>query len=205
MNNLILKAIEFAYKKHTYEPRKPGDEWRKNTNKDIKVPYITHPLDVMNILLIEQGHNSSIPDEVIIAGVLHDTREDTKTSFDELEKEFGLEVAQMVEDSSEPEDLKKDPDQKGTWRKRKEHTIEHLKKLDKNSKLISCADKLQNARSMKDDLTLIGDKLWERFNAPKEDIKWYYESCLDSYKQNNSIKETRVFRLLKNEVEIVFG
>lgn len=42
--------------------------------------------------------------------------------------------------------------------------------------MVCNADKLSNLRSMAYDLETIGEKLWERFNAPKEDIKWYYSS-----------------------------
>lgn len=42
--------------------------------------------------------------------------------------------------------------------------------------MVCNADKLSNLRSMAYDLETIGENLWERFNAPKKDIKWYYSS-----------------------------
>ena len=71
-------------------------------------------------------------------------------------------------------------------------------------KILSCCDKLDNARSMNDDYALVGDELWERFNAPKTDIFWYYKECLKAYETGVSIEGSRVFRLLKREVGIYF-
>ena len=68
MRNLIHDAIIFATMKHAGQLRKgTGD------------PYITHPMEVMQILS-ENGYCEN----VIVAGILHDTLEDTKTSFIEL-------------------------------------------------------------------------------------------------------------------------
>jgi hypothetical protein len=54
---------------------------------------------------------------------------------------------------------------------------------------------------MNQDYILVGDRLWERFNAPKEDIFWYYRECLKAYETGVSIENSRVFRLFKREVE----
>ncbi|MFA6795977.1 MAG: bifunctional (p)ppGpp synthetase/guanosine-3',5'-bis(diphosphate) 3'-pyrophosphohydrolase [Bacilli bacterium] len=76
----IKKAYEFAKKKHDGQFRKSGD------------PYITHTLGVAFIL--STLHTSPA---TIIAGFLHDTIEDTDTTKEEITKEFGLEVAFLVE------------------------------------------------------------------------------------------------------------
>ncbi|GBU28524.1 hypothetical protein R84B8_02083 [Treponema sp. R8-4-B8] len=57
----------------------------------------------------------------------------------------------------------------------KQATIDHLKNASLETKLVCCADKLSNIRSMASDKTIVGDQLWERFNATKDRIKWYYE------------------------------
>ena len=197
MNNMevekINKAINFAIRKHMNEPKKEGDQYRKGG----KIPYLVHPLGVMNVLLREQASNPEISDELVIAAILHDTVEDTKTSYDEIKEIFDEKVEELVKGASEPEDLKNNPDVKGTWKERKEHTINFLKtKADKNAKIISCADKYDNARAINKDLSLNQD-VWSRFNASKEDVIWYYESCLEAYQ---GIEDTQVYRLLKNEV-----
>ncbi len=189
MNPKILKAIELAFRKHE-------GQFRKGT----KVSYIVHPLSVMRLLLHEQANYPGITDDVVIAGILHDAVEDTDTTLDEIEELFGTEVRRLIVTASEPEELKKDPNQKETWKKRKLHTITHLQTLDKPAKILSCCDKLDNARSMNDDYALVGGELWKRFNAPKDDIFWYYKECLEAYRAGVSIVNSRVFKLLEKEV-----
>lgn len=65
---MIFEAIEFATKAH-------AGQYRKGTG----IPYITHPLGVSKIL-IENG----CPEHVIVAGILHDTIEDTPVTFEEI-------------------------------------------------------------------------------------------------------------------------
>jgi GTP pyrophosphokinase len=48
--------------------------------------------------------------------------------------------------------------------------------------LVSASDKLHNARSLLADLRLIGDALWERFTASREESLWYYRACLEAYR-----------------------
>jgi (p)ppGpp synthase/HD superfamily hydrolase len=162
--NHINEAILFATKKH-------DGQFRKGTN----IPYITHPLKVMKILTDNQ-----CSENVIIAGILHDTLEDTSATSDEIRTLFGDNVLAIV--SSETEDKSK------SWKERKANTISHLKTASLEIKLVCCADKLANLRDMVDDYANIGEILWQRFNAPKTDIAWYYNSiknelsCLSEYK-----------------------
>lgn len=76
----ILKAYEFAEKAHTGQKRISGE------------PYITHCLAVASILA-----EMNVPPAVIIAGLLHDTVEDTSVTLDDLQVEFGDEVATLVD------------------------------------------------------------------------------------------------------------
>lgn len=73
-------AINFASEKHKGQLRKSGDE------------YISHPLNVAGILI---GWEMDI--DTVIAGVLHDTVEDTQTTLQELESIFGKDVAFLVD------------------------------------------------------------------------------------------------------------
>ncbi len=75
----LLKAIAFAADKHSHQRRKDAEA----------SPYINHPIAVANVLAGEGG----ISDETtLLAAVLHDTVEDTQTTFAELEQNFGPEV-----------------------------------------------------------------------------------------------------------------
>ncbi len=76
----IDKAIKLATKAHEGQFRKSGD------------PYIVHPLAVMHIL--QDWH---MDEDTVIAGVLHDTVEDTNLTLKEIEAEFGENVAKLVD------------------------------------------------------------------------------------------------------------
>ena len=80
---LILKAATFAAHKH-----------RDQRRKDVKAtPYINHPLALAQALC-EEG---AVDDPVILAAaLLHDTIEDTETSYDELRGQFGARIADIV-------------------------------------------------------------------------------------------------------------
>ena len=174
----IHKAIIFACKKHDKQLRKSTD-----------IPYISHIMEVMYILQKE-----NCDEDVIIAGILHDTLEDTKTTENEICSIFGEKILSIVKSESENKDL--------SWIERKTITIEHLYSASIDVKLVCCADKLANIRSMYDDLINVGDKLWERFNAPKDKLKWYYEGILKSL---SDIQDTRMYTELSQLIIKVFG
>ena len=80
---LILKALEFAAHKHR-------DQRRKDAQAS---PYINHPIALANVLRNEGGVDDPI---VICAALLHDTVEDTETTAEELEREFGGRIRDIV-------------------------------------------------------------------------------------------------------------
>ena len=174
----IHEAIIFATFKHQNQKRK-GTE----------IPYIVHPMEVMQLLSAE-----GLSEEIVIAGILHDTLEDTDTKPEEIEQKFGKAVLDIVLTESE--------DKSKTWRERKQHTIDCLKKDTMATKLVCCADKLSNIKSMYADFLSIGEKLWQRFNAPKEDIKWYYESIVNAL---TDLASYRIYEELKETVKAVFN
>lgn len=174
---MIEKAIEFATIKHM-------GQFRKGSN----IPYIVHPVDVMQILTA-----NSLDDETIMAGILHDTIEDTNTTYEELKDMFGENVANMV--AAESEDKSK------SWKERKQRTIDELPNKSKEVQCICCADKLSNIRTIYNDLGVIGDLVWKKFNAPKEQIKWYYGSVIENL---TLIKDYKMYKDLKNYFNLVF-
>lgn len=155
-NAQLDKAIFFAVKHHT-------GQLRKGTT----IPYITHPLEVMSILM---RMNADI--ELQIAGVLHDTVEDTDATIEEITELFGDDVAELVAHHSENKSL--------TWLERKSYAISSLKVADKRLKMLVMADKLSNLRSIAADYKQLGDELWKRFNAPMEKQSWYYSEIQDA-------------------------
>ena len=83
---VTLSALEFAAEHHEGQRRESDD-----------AAFILHPLEVAQ-LLAGRGH----PDEVVAAGVLHDSLEDTDATPLELEQRFGAQVAALVCSVSEP-------------------------------------------------------------------------------------------------------
>jgi (p)ppGpp synthase/HD superfamily hydrolase len=103
-----------------------------------------------------------------------DYYDDAGISPEIIEKEFGKEVRVLV--NSVSEDKMQNLSKKDSWKTRKQATINELETASKETMLVCNADKLANIRSMAYDQSIIGEKLWEKFNASKEDIKWYYTS-----------------------------
>ena len=77
---ILTKAYNFALNAHKVQKRDSGD------------PYITHPIAVADILT-----ELKLDSATITTGLLHDTIEDTKTTYDSVKKEFGKEVADLVD------------------------------------------------------------------------------------------------------------
>jgi (p)ppGpp synthase/HD superfamily hydrolase len=180
---MIFEAIEFATKAH-------AGQYRKGT----RIPYITHPLGVSKIL-IENG----CPEHVIVCGILHDTIEDTPVTFEEISMTFGQDVADLVSAVSEH-------DKSDTWENRKSHTIEKLKILSDDAVILTLADKLDNIRSIREDLKSHGEDVWHRFSRPKEKQKWYYESLATIFSERLADKKYRpLVECFRSTVEKVFG
>ena len=148
-SNKLQQAIKYAIDVHKGQTRKgkPNE------------PYITHPLSVGLIL-----SRCSANDDVIIAGILHDTIEDCKSdgsiTKEIIAEKFGANVARMVDDVTEQE-------KSLSWAERKRLALEHVKEMKKDSVMVKSADVLHNLRDQISDYEDMGNKMFERFNAPK--------------------------------------
>ena len=155
--NKLNEAILYAAKQHSGQLRKGTD-----------LPYIVHPMEVLNILI-----RMNAPEELLIAGVLHDVVEDTDAAIADIAERFGDTVAKLVNAHTEQnKDL--------PWWERKLASVEHLRTAPRDVKLLIMADKLSNIRSMAADHARIGDKLWERFCADKTMQSRYYSMSIDA-------------------------
>ncbi len=154
---LYEKAVVFAARAHDGQTRK-GDG----------APYITHPFTVA-VILADQGCS----EETVIAGLLHDTVEDTTVTLEDIRREFGDGVAHIVDICSEP-------DKNLQWEERKRHTIQIVKAAPANAKYVVCADKLHNLRSLVSAHQRLGDDVWQRFSRGYIEQKWYAESMVQS-------------------------
>jgi guanosine-3',5'-bis(diphosphate) 3'-pyrophosphohydrolase len=123
---LISEAAEFAARRHTGQKRKGrGEE-----------PYINHLAEVANLL--SAATNGEDP-ELVAAGWLHDTLEDTETTQEELARRFGLRVAGLVVECTDDMSLQKS--------ERRQRQIEDAPEKSKGAKLIKIADKISNIRA----------------------------------------------------------
>ncbi len=154
--NQIEEAIEVAAEAH-------HGQYRKGTH----TPYITHPYAV-GLILMEAG----CTEIVIIAGILHDTVEDTDLTLDFIRERFGDAVANIVDGCSENKALR--------WRARKTEKIEALRTESPEVCTVTCADKLHNLRTIISEYDDIGDSVWDRFHGGVEDQAWYYRSILSA-------------------------
>ncbi|MFZ1792542.1 MAG: HD domain-containing protein [Anaerolineae bacterium] len=126
----LFSALVFAANKHRDQRRKdaPGS------------PYINHVLCVANLLA---GDGNVTDEDVLLAAVLHDTVEDTATTFDELTAHFGPRVAGFVREVTDDRALPKQT--------RKQLQIEHAPHLSEGAKQIKLADKTCNVRDINND------------------------------------------------------
>jgi|SRR5450631_1375177 guanosine-3',5'-bis(diphosphate) 3'-pyrophosphohydrolase len=124
---LLVRAIEFAARKHRMQRRKDVDA----------SPYINHPIALMSVLCVEAG----IDDATVLAvAALHDTIEDTETTRAELEREFGKEIADLVGEMTDDKTLVKAD--------RKRLQVEHAHSMSKKGGLVKLADKICNVRDV---------------------------------------------------------
>lgn len=125
--NLIVKALNFAARKHR-------DQRRKDV---LASPYINHPIQLMHVLVSEaQVLNVG----AIVGAILHDTIEDTHTTADEITGHFGRDIADIVLEVTDDKALSK--------RERKQAQIDHAPHLSYEAKLVKFADKICNLRDM---------------------------------------------------------
>jgi len=120
---LVAKASRFAAQKHSGQVRRSDNS-----------PYINHPLAVWDILA-----SAGVTDPIVhAAAILHDTLEDTDTTAEELEREFGAEVAQVVVECSDDKTL--------SQRGRKLTQVATASTCSRRARLVRLADKLHNLR-----------------------------------------------------------
>lgn len=128
-DTMIKQAYSFAEKAHAPQKRLTGE------------PYITHPLEIAYILA---GLQMDTP--TIIAGLLHDVIEDTKYTYEDIQENFGAEVAELVEGVTKIARLE--------YTNKEEQQIETFRKMfvamakDIRVIIIKLADRLHNMRTL---------------------------------------------------------
>ena len=141
----------------------------------LPLPYITHPVAVATLVQRYGGN-----EEQILAALLHDVLEDGGPAWREpIRAAFGDGVLALVEFCTDgvPDATGRKP----PWRGRKEAYLAHLRAATGPGLLVSACDKLTNLQAILLDLTEVGESVWERFNASKEDSLWYYASLVEAF------------------------
>jgi GTP pyrophosphokinase len=156
------EALRFAAAAHRSQARKGSG-----------IPYVGHLLGVCS-LVIEDGGD----EDEAIAALLHDAPEDQggEPMLDEIRRRFGDSVAAIVAACSDTFESPKPP-----WRARKESYLEHLDDQPESVLRVSLADKLFNARAILRDYLVVGDELWDRFQAGSNGQLWYYRKLADRF------------------------
>lgn len=181
---LVSRAAVFAANAH-------DGMMRKGTN----IPYIVHPMEVAAIA-------ASLTDdpEVIAASLLHDVMEDCSVTREELSRQFGQRVAELVAYESQMQSG--DPCE--TWEARKRQTVERIARGERDMQIIALGDKLSNMRAIARDYARDGEALFFRFHQhDKRRHAWYYRSCAALLQER--FGDTEVWHELHEWIEYVFA
>lgn len=169
---LYTKCVNFAAIKHR-DQRRSDEE---------KTPYINHPIGVANILAAE-GDVTDL--EVLMAAILHDTVEDTATTLQEIEENFGVEIRKIVADVTDDRSLPK--------QERKRLQIEHAKHCSPKAKLVKLADKLYNLR----DLQRSVPEGWTR--ERRDDYYVWAKKVVDNLRGTNDKLENELDEIFRSQ------
>lgn len=152
---LYSRALLFAERAH-----------RGQTRKGSEVPYFTHPVEV-SAILAQYGCG----EDVVVAGLLHDVLEDTAVTREDLEREFGGRVADLVAAVTEE---KTREGREVPWEERKKQAIEHLRDAEADVVALKAADASANVRAVWRDHGVVGEAVWQRFKRGRKEQLEYY-------------------------------
>ncbi len=162
-SSTIQDAINFAIKTHETDQKQ-----RRKVRED--VPYIVHPFAV-GLILARVGAS----DEVIAAGILHDTIEDSlpekKVTHDMLTQSFSQDIANIVESVTE-----KSKDH--SWEERKGEALARIKTFSNDSVLVKSADIISNATELVSDYAREGEAIFTHFSKSKEQTIAHYQHVI---------------------------
>ena len=162
-STLLDKAIIFAVRAH------------HNTERRGKgFPYIVHPMEAVEIVA------PITPDqELLAAAALHDTIEDTDVTVEDIRREFGDRVAELVH--AESDRFTDGVSEEDSWHDRKQAAINRLAAASHEAKIVAMGDKLSNMRAIWRDYQTKGDDLWQIFHVKdKASHEWHYRGLADA-------------------------
>jgi len=181
---LLDRAIIFAVKAH------------HNTERRGKgFPYIVHPMEAVEIVA------SITPDqELLAAAALHDTIEDTDVTVEDIRREFGDRIAELVH--SESDQFTEGVSEEDSWHDRKQAAIDRLAAASHDAKIVAMGDKLSNMRAIYRDYKTKGDELWNIFHVKdKASHEWHYRGLAASLSE---LKDTFAYQEFIRLIDEVF-
>ena len=182
-SSFLDRAIIFAVKAHANVERR---------NKGF--PYVIHPLEAVTIVA-----TMSNDQELLAAAALHDVIEDTDITYEDIQKEFGTRVADLVQEESD--EAFPDLPRRDSWKLRKEKAIEHLACASKDAKIVALGDKLSNMRAIYRDFQKIGQDIWNQFNVTDPALhQWHYRGLAASLADLSEYGAYQEFVYLLNKV-----
>lgn len=152
----VREALTLARRTHAGQLRETGGG---------EIPFIEHPLAVAE-RLAESGYS----DEVVVAGLLHDTVEHAEVEPEELRKRFGEEVADLVEALTEDESV-------AAYEERKQEHRERVAKASQEARAIFAADKAVNVTALRQAYEAEGENVDSRLpvSLDRKILVWEYD------------------------------
>lgn len=180
---LLDRAIIFAVKAH-HDTERRGKGF----------PYIVHPMEAVEIVA------TITPDqELLAAAVLHDTIEDTDVTVEDIRREFGDRIANLVH--AESDQVMEDISEEDSWHERKQIAIDRLAHASHDAKIVAMGDKLSNMRAIARDYAMKGDALWNIFHVTdKASHEWHYRGLAASLSELSDTFAYKEFVALIDEV-----
>jgi (p)ppGpp synthase/HD superfamily hydrolase len=151
---------------------------RNQDRKKSGIPYLSHLMGVAAIVLDYGGD-----EDMGIAALLHDAAEDHggRAMLHVIEQMFGPRVAKIVDGCTDS--YGDEGKAKPKWYPRKLRYLRRVRNEDAETRFVSAADKLYNARAILRDVRQYGDPVFERFSAPKVKTLWYYRSLVREFRR----------------------
>ncbi len=182
---LFDEALRYAGKCHAGMVRKGSG-----------TPYMLHPMEVAEIL-------ATMTDdcEVLAAGLLHDTLEDTDATEADLRERFGDRVTDLVLTETENKHPELPPET--SWQQRKEESLAVLRDTDDPAvRMLWLADKLANMRSFHRQYRDRGEEMWFAYHQhDPQKHAWYYRSIAE---YTSSLAEFDAYKEYVSHLEQIF-
>ena len=170
------------------------DAHRGQVRGGTKKPYVSHCMEVARIL-----YKNGYSEECIVAGLLHDTVEDTEVTLDDIRIGFGKEVEKIVKY------VTADMSPELSWTERKVRYIKNLTHPPEESIAVASADKLHNITETFEQWLKVGDSVFLIFNAGKKEQQWYYRSLTEMFFIRGLFFENKSLLKMTRSINKVLG